>query len=135
MPSPILGPPNVFASSDERVEVMAMDLVLGSRNENGWAVLEVQGEVDLYTSSQLRDAIVRLTEEDENRIVIDLYNVSFMDSSGLGVLVAGLKRVRERAGELALVFGEGSVQKVFGITGLDKIFPTHRSVGEATGGS
>jgi len=114
---------------------MAMDLVLGSRNENGWAVLEVQGEVDLYTSSQLREAIVRLTEEDENRIVIDLYNVSFMDSSGLGVLVAGLKRVRERAGELALVFGEGSVQKVFGITGLDKIFPTHRSVGEATGGT
>ncbi|MGH2651982.1 MAG: STAS domain-containing protein, partial [Actinomycetota bacterium] len=88
-----------------------MDLVLGSRNENGWAVLEVQGEVDLYTSSQLREAIVRLTEEDENRIVVDLYNVSFMDSSGLGVLVAGLKRARERGGELALVFGEGSVQK------------------------
>jgi len=114
---------------------MAMDLVLGSRNENGWAVLEVQGEVDLYTSSQLREAIVRLTEEDENRIVVDLYNVSFMDSSGLGVLVAGLKRARERGGELALVFGEGSVQKVFGITGLDKIFPTHSSVGEATGGT
>jgi len=112
-----------------------MDLVLGSRNENGWAVLEVQGEVDLYTSSQLREAIVRLTEEDENRIVVDLYNVSFMDSSGLGVLVAGLKRARERGGELALVFGEGSVQKVFGITGLDKIFPTYRSVGEATGGT
>ncbi|MGH2578879.1 MAG: STAS domain-containing protein [Actinomycetota bacterium] len=112
-----------------------MDLVLGSRNENGWAVLEVQGEVDLYTSSQLREAIVRLTEEDENRIVVDLYNVSFMDSSGLGVLVAGLKRARERGGELALVFGEGSVQKVFGITGLDKIFPTHHSVGEATGGA
>jgi len=112
-----------------------MDLVLGSRNENGWAVLEVQGEVDLYTSSQLREAIVRLTEEEENRIVVDLYNVSFMDSSGLGVLVAGLKRARERGGELALVFGEGSVQKVFGITGLDKIFPTYRSVGEATGGT
>ena len=112
-----------------------MDLVLGSRNENGWAVLEVQGEVDLYTSSQLREAIVRLTEEDENRIVVDLNNVSFMDSSGLGVLVAGLKRARERGGELALVFGEGSVQKVIGITGLDKIFPPHRSVGEATGGA
>jgi anti-sigma B factor antagonist len=112
---------------------MAMDLVLGSRSENGWAVREVQGEGDLYTSSQLRDAILRLTEEGENRIVIDLNNVSFMDSSGLGVLVAGLKRARERGGELALVFGEGSVQKVLGITGLDKVFPTHGSVGEATG--
>ncbi len=110
-----------------------MDLVLGSRSENGWAVLEVQGEVDLYTSPQLRDAILRLTEEGENRIVVDLNNVSFMDSSGLGVLVAGLKRARERGGELALVFGEGSVQKVLGITGLDKVFPTHGSVGEATG--
>jgi len=57
-----------------------------------------------------------------------------MDSSGLGVLVAGLKRARERGGEMALVFREGSVQKVLGITGLDKVFPTHRSVGEATGG-
>jgi anti-sigma B factor antagonist len=112
---------------------MAMDLVLGSRTENGWAVLEVQGEVDLYTSPQLRDAILRLTEEGENRIVIDLNNVSFMDSSGLGVLVAGLKRARERGGELALVFGEGSIQKVLGITGLDKVFPTHGSVGEAMG--
>lgn len=110
-----------------------MDLVLGSRNENGWAVLEVQGEVDLYTSSQLRDAILRLTEEGENRIVIDLTNVSFMDSSGLGILVAALKRARERGGEVALVFGEGSVQKILGITGLDKVFPTHSSVGEATG--
>jgi len=110
-----------------------MDLVLGSRNENGWAVLEVQGEVDLYTSPQLRDAILRSIEEGENQIVIDLSNVSFMDSSGLGVLVAGLKRARERGGELALVFGEGSVQKVLGITGLDRVFPTHGSVGEATG--
>jgi len=110
-----------------------MDLVLGSRSENGWAVVEVQGEVDLYTSSQLRDAILRLTEEGENRIVVDLNNVSFMDSSGLGVLVAGLKRARERGGELALVFGEGSVQKVLGITRLDKVFPTYGSVGEATG--
>jgi len=110
-----------------------MDLVLGSRSENGWAVLEVQGEVDLYTSPQLRDAILRFTEEGENRIVIDLNNVSFMDSSGLGVLVAGLKRARERGGELALAYGEGSVQKVLGITGLDKVFPTHGSVGEATG--
>jgi anti-sigma B factor antagonist len=115
------------------VEVIAMDLVLGSRSENGWAVLEVQGEVDLYTSPQLREAILRLTEEGENRIVIDLNNVSFIDSSGLGVLVAGLKRARERGGELALVFGEGSVQKVLSITGLDKVFSTQGSVGEATG--
>src|SRR6266508_2901128 len=101
---------------------MAMDLVLGSRNENGWAVLEVQGEVDLYTSSQLRDAILRLTEEAENRIVVDLNNVSFMDSIGLGVLAAGLERAGERGGQLALGFGEWSIEKVIGITGLVKIF-------------
>src|ERR671936_223194 len=109
-----------------------MDLALESRDENGWGVLQVKGEIDLHSSSQLRQAIVGLLERGQNRIVIDLTSVGFMDSSGLGVLVAGLKRAKERDGTLALVFTEGSVQKVLNITGLDRVFPTSGSVEEAT---
>jgi anti-sigma B factor antagonist len=109
-----------------------IDLALERKTESGWGVLAVEGEVDLYTSPQLRDAVNGMIEEGHGRIVLDLTNVGFMDSSGLGVLVTALKRIRERAGSLALVCPEGSVHKVLTITGLDKVFPIHRSVAEAT---
>lgn len=112
---------------------MTVDLALESRNENGWAVLQVRGEVDLYTSPQLRDGITELLDQGANRIVIDLSGIEFMDSTGLGVLVVGLKRAKERDGEFALVCREGSVQKILSITGLDRVFSIHGSVAEATG--
>lgn len=113
---------------------MIVDLALESRNENGWAVLQVRGEVDLYTSPQLRDGITELLDQGTNRIVVDLSGIEFMDSTGLGVLVVGLKRAKERDGEFTLVCREGSVQKILSITGLDKVFSIHGSVTEATRG-
>ena len=113
-------------------EVRTIDLVLESRTESGWGVLAVKGEVDLYTSPQLKDKVTEIIEQGQSRIVIDLTDVGFMDSSGLGVLVTALKRARERDGTLALVAPEGSVHKVLTITGLDRVFPIHQSVTEAT---
>ncbi len=108
-----------------------IDLVLESRTESGWGVLAVKGEVDLYTSPQLREKVSELVDQGHSRLLIDLTDVGFMDSSGLGVLVTGLKRARERDGTLALVCPEGSVHKVLTITGLDRVFPIHGSVAEA----
>jgi anti-sigma B factor antagonist len=113
-------------------EVETIDLVLEPRTEQGWQILAVKGEVDLYTSPQLREGISDLIEEGQRKIVVDLTDVAFMDSSGLGVLVTGLKRVRERDGVLALVCPEGSVLKVLTITGLDKVFPVHATAADAT---
>ncbi|MGH2530000.1 MAG: STAS domain-containing protein [Actinomycetota bacterium] len=112
--------------------MVTVDLALESRNENGWDVLQVRGEVDLYTSPQLRDGITELLDQGANRIVIDLSGIEFMDSTGLGVLVVGLKRAKERNGEFALVCREGSVQKILSITGLDRVFSIHGSVAEVT---
>jgi anti-sigma B factor antagonist len=111
--------------------VRTIDLVLGSRIESGWGVLEVKGEVDLYTSPQLKDKVTEMIEQGNSRLVIDLTGVGFMDSSGLGVLVTALKRARERDGSLSLVCPEGSVHKVLTITGLDRVFPIYTSVSEA----
>jgi len=96
-----------------------------------WTVLEVKGEVDLYTSPALRERIVELVEEGQIRVIVDLQEVGFLDSSGLGALVGALKRVNERGGRLMLVCPEGSPLKVLTITGLDKIFPIHSSLDEA----
>ena len=108
-----------------------IDLSLGSRTESGWRVVDVKGEVDLFTAPKLRDHIVGLVEEDERRIIVNLEDVDFMDSTGLGVLVGALKRLKEKEGHLALVCAQGSVLRVLTVTGLNKVFAIHESVAEA----
>lgn len=95
-------------------------------------MLEVEGEVDVYTAPKLRDRLVELISGGNHRIVVDLEGVGFMDSTGLGSLVAGLKRIKEHEGTLALVCTREPVLKVLSITGLDKVFPLHDSVEAAT---
>ena len=89
---------------------------------DAWGVLTVDGELDLSTSPELRDALMALGT-DHQRIAIDLRAVTFMDSTALGVIVAAMKRARERGGELALVGPNGSPRKVLSITARDQIVP------------
>jgi len=91
-------------------------------------VLMVFGEVDLATSPDLDVAIIAALESGTESLVIDLTDVTFMDSSGLGVLVRGLKRCREADKDLDLVISNERVLKVFGITGLDQVIPIHASI-------
>lgn len=95
----------------------------------------MNGEVDLHTAPMLRERIHELTEQGTDRIVLDLGGLSFMDSTGLGVLVAGLKRLKSRGGELVLAQMQDPVKKVLQVTGLDKVFDIRPSVGEVTGGT
>jgi anti-sigma B factor antagonist len=95
-------------------------------------LLVVKGEVDVYTAPRLRETIVELVSEGKKQIVIDLEGVEFLDSTGLGVLVGGLKRVRSHDGELSLVCTQTRILKVFEITGLTKVFPIFDSVDAAT---
>jgi anti-sigma B factor antagonist len=109
----------------------AIELRLDSREEGDWTILDVKGEIDLYSSSTLREKIIQLVDEGRTRLIVNLTEVGFMDSSGLGVLVGALKRLTERGGKLVLACPEGSPLKVLTITGLDKVFPIHASVDEA----
>ena len=80
-----------------------MDLGLDVAEQGNWAVLAVSGEVDVATAPRLRERLVALVAEGHHRIVVDLDGVDFLDSTGLGVLVGALKRVRTHDGDLALV--------------------------------
>jgi len=91
-------------------------------------VITVSGEVDLATSPDLDDAIIAALDSGAGSLVVDLTDVSFMDSSGLGVIVRGLKRCREADKDLDLVITNERVLKVFGITGLDQVIPIHDSL-------
>ena len=112
-----------------------MDLGLDVKEQGGWSVLAVSGEVDVATAPRLRERLVDLVTEGNHRIVVDLENVDFLDSTGLGVLVGALKRVRTHDGDLALVCTQPRILKVFEITGLTKVFSIHKSVDEAVSGA
>src|SRR2546428_9271364 len=99
-----------------------------------YTVLAVKGEVDVYTAPRLREKLVELVSQGKRQLVVDLEGVDFLDSTGLGVLVGGLKRLRSHDGDLALVCTQQRILKVFEITGLTKVFDIHDSVEAALGG-
>ncbi len=88
-----------------------------------YLIIELDGEVDVYTANDLRAAIIDRVDEGEYRIAVDLDRVAFLDSTGLGVLVGGLKRVRSNGGELGIICSQDKILRIFRITGLEKIFP------------
>jgi anti-sigma B factor antagonist len=108
-----------------------MDLDLNVRTEGEFAVLEVGGEIDVYTAPKLREKLIELVSDGAYHLVVDLEKVDFLDSTGLGVLVGGLKRVRNHDGSLQLVCTQEKILKIFRITGLTKVFPIHASVQDA----
>ena len=85
-------------------------------------VLRVRGEVDVYTSPALRDELYRLIDGGATHVALDLAEMDFIDSSGLGVFVGALKRIRERDGDLELRSLQPSTRKVLEITGLTQVF-------------
>jgi anti-sigma B factor antagonist len=111
-----------------------VELTLNSRVQDGRTLLEVVGEVDVYTAPALRDRISDLIDAGQHALVVDLGGVEFLDSTGLGVLVAGLNRAKEVGGSLTLVCPQERVLKLFRITGLDEVFTVHGTVDEALAG-
>ena len=107
---------------------MPLDLEVTERD--GRTVVTVHGEVDLATSPQLRDCLAGIVDEGPS-IVIDLDDVGFIDSTGIGVLVGGVKRVRSSGGDLTLVCTQRRILKVLQITGLTQVFSVYETVDEA----
>jgi anti-sigma B factor antagonist len=112
-------------------EEVRMELSLSTRTVGGQKVLEVGGEIDVYTAPQLRERLIAMVESGARQVIVDLGRVEFLDSTGLGVLVGALKRLRGVGGELSLVCAQERLLKIFRITGLDRVFTLHGSVEEA----
>ena len=106
---------------------------LDIRTEHNGDVCEIRldGEIDVYTAPRLKEQIVALIEGGCSNVIVDLQNVAFIDSSGLGVLVSALRRARERDGAVRIVCTRENILKIFRITGLDKVFPIFADAAEA----
>ncbi len=111
-----------------------MELSLATRSVSGHVVLEIGGEIDVYTAPRLRERLVEMVGAGEKHIVVDLGRVEFLDSTGLGVLVGAHRRLRASGGSLNLVFAHERLLKIFRITGLDTVFEIHSTVDDATSG-
>jgi anti-sigma B factor antagonist len=85
-------------------------------------VVAVTGEIDLFTAPELKAALGEAIEAGRRRIVVDLSDTTFLDSTALGVLIGTVKRLRSREGRLTLVNTDSNIAKTFEITGLDQIF-------------
>jgi anti-sigma B factor antagonist len=117
-------------TEEERGE--PMDLMLNEYSAApGRTVIAVSGEIDVYTAPRLRETLVSLVDAGNYRLIVDMEGVEFLDSTGLGVLVGGLKRVRAFDGGIDLVCTQGRILRIFRITGLSKVFNIYDSVEDA----
>ncbi len=108
-----------------------MDLSLDTRQAGDQTIVEVGGEIDVYTAPKLRDKITELVGDGHYDLIIDMEKVDFLDSTGLGVLVGGLKKVRAHNGSIELICNQERLLKIFRITGLAKVFTIHGTQEEA----
>jgi anti-sigma B factor antagonist len=108
-----------------------LELEVGRKDD--WRVLTVRGEVDVSTTPRVRAQLISLLSEGKPNVVVDLEGVGFLDSSGLGALVAALKLARSRSGELRIVCDrQRSVRKVLEVTGLERVLDRFDTVEAAT---
>jgi anti-sigma B factor antagonist len=94
-------------------------------------VIALSGEVDLYTAPEFKQQLLEVIGKGGKQVVVDFTDTTFIDSTTLGVLVGGVKRLRPTGGQLSLVCSDRNITKIFEITGLNKVFPIHETRSEA----
>ena len=96
-------------------------------------VFSLAGEVDLYTSPEFKQQLLDVIAQGGRSVVVDFTDTTFIDSTTLGVLVGGVKRLRTNDGQLALVCSDRNITKIFEITGLDRVSTIYATREEAVG--
>lgn len=110
---------------------LPVDLTVTRRQEDGRTILHLVGEIDVSTAPRVRDELSRVIADGSHDLIVDLSDVPFLDSTGLGVLVGRLKAVRLVDGDLVLAGAQERTLRNFKITGLDKVFHLYDSVDAA----
>jgi len=108
-----------------------VELDIRSERDKDVCSVDLSGEIDVYTAPRLKEELVSVIESGCPNVIVNMEQVGFIDSSGLGVLVSALRRARERDGVVRIVCTRDNILKIFRITGLDKVFPIFGDAAEA----
>jgi anti-sigma B factor antagonist len=123
------------AQRTERERRLAQQKVeIDIQDKGDYKVLVPVGDLDVYTVGSLRDALGKMIEDETPSVVVDLDGVPFMDSSGLGALMGGVRRLREAGGDLAIACTREQHLKLFTITGFGEGVSIAPTVEEAAKG-
>lgn len=101
------------------------------RSKNEVVILDIAGEIDLYNAPEIKDVINKLIEEKKYNVVINLEQVSYIDSSGIGALISSLSNLKKYQGGLKIIKVYASVRKVFELTKLTSFFEIYETEEEA----
>lgn len=117
------------------MENSSMNLTVTPRRvDDNTQALDLEGEVDVYTAPLLRQEIMDQVDAGVKNLLVNLSKVEYLDSTGLGILIGGVKRLKEQGGSLRLVGPSARITRIFEITGLNKIFDVYTSEAEALQG-
>ena len=94
-------------------------------------IIALSGEVDLYTAPEFKQQLLEVIGQGSKEVIVDFSDTTFIDSTTLGVLVGGVKRLRPNGGRLSLVCSDRNITKIFEITGLDRVFTIYPTRAEA----
>ena len=97
-------------------------LETATREAGGYTILVLRGEVDVYTAPQFREAIDKILTPGQLHLIVDMSGISYIDSSGLGILLSAIKRVRPKGGTVNLVGCNSAIDRVLRITNLNTVF-------------
>lgn len=122
------------ATSDEARGVMEerpqFHVELEKRGDTA-AVVILEGEIDIYSAPRFKEVLLEGIDQGARHVIVDLGKVTFIDSTALGVLVSGAKRVRPNNGTLDIVCADDNIVRIFEITGLNRIFGIYPTRDEA----
>jgi anti-sigma B factor antagonist len=105
-----------------------------ARLQDTLGLVTLTGEVDIYTAPRLKEHMLELFEAGVRDMVVDLAAVTFIDSTALGVLIGGVRRVNDLGGTMALVVATRPVERILKVTGLDQVFTVHQTRDDALAG-
>ena len=108
-----------------------MELDTPDQAPEGWTVLAISGEVDVVAAPELRDRLTELIGDGTPQVIVDLDDVDFIDSTGLGVLVGAVRRARAASGDVRLATSSARLTRLLDATGLDDVFVVAASADEA----
>lgn len=107
---------------------ISMNLEVKHTEEVGKDILYLRGEVDAYTITELKDAFKVVMQKENHEVIIDLEEVTYMDSTGLGVFISALKSAKENNSELKIINIQDRIYRLFQITGLNEIMDVQAAI-------